>query len=85
MAEIFLRGYYLNFFQSYVVSAGSISFEGYKEGRSKYFDLFGISDATERAARRTGPIRMSAASVFHALPEFILKFNICRINYVQGV
>ncbi|CAJ1952000.1 unnamed protein product [Cylindrotheca closterium] len=75
VAEIFPRGYYLQFFQSYVVAAGGIAFEGYEDGRSPYFDLFGLESENDRRARRSAPIPMSAASVVRALPEFILKFN----------
>lgn len=82
VAEVFPRGYYLQFFQSYVVTAGGIAFEGYENGRSPYFDLLGIEDGKLRGQRRDGPIPLSAASVVRALPEFIIKFNTCRSNYV---
>ncbi len=78
--EIFPRGYYYQFFQSYVVAAGGLHFEGYEDGRSPYFDLLGVFETETRVARRNVEFPVTEASIVHALPEFIVRFNECRAN-----
>merc|ERR1712038_1235968 len=83
VGEVFPIGYFLSFFQAYVVAAGGVAFEGYEDGRSPLFDNFGIEDHETRKHRRFQRIPISAASVIRAMPDFIVKFNTCRTNYVE--
>jgi len=78
VAEIFPRGYYLNFFQHYVLAAGGISFEAYEEERNFAFDSRGLDVGAERSKRRGVNFLTSPISVLHAFPRFILEFSMCR-------
>lgn len=82
VAELFPNGYYLNFFQSYVFSAGGISFEGYEDHRSKQFDTLGIQHAKLREMRRSKDLLVSASSIVRALPRFIREVLLCRAHAV---
>eukprot|EP00277_Geminigera_cryophila_P006631 CAMPEP_0179415628 /NCGR_PEP_ID=MMETSP0799-20121207/6336_1 /TAXON_ID=46947 /ORGANISM="Geminigera cryophila, Strain CCMP2564" /LENGTH=404 /DNA_ID=CAMNT_0021188385 /DNA_START=140 /DNA_END=1354 /DNA_ORIENTATION=+ len=77
VAEIFPRGYYMNFFQPYVLAAGGISFEAYEEGRSVESDSHGVHILAERLRRRGTSILVSNVSVVRALPRFIMEFSMC--------
>ena len=69
--EISPRGYNLQFFQSYVVAAGGLSFEGYEDGRSPCFDLLVISNFPTRVARRSVVIHVTGASIVHSQIQYM--------------
>jgi len=77
VAENFPQGYYLGFFQSYVLAAGGNSFEAYEEGRSAESDSHGVDILAERQRRRGMDILVSPISVVRALPRFIMEFSMC--------
>ena len=81
-AEIFPKGYFLVFYEHYVLAAGGFAFAGYEEGRNPHLDNFGLGEYKNRVERRGKHIHISAASMIRQFPDFILKFNTCRMSHI---
>jgi Glycosyltransferase 61 len=82
VVELFPRGYYLQFFQSLVISAGGLSYEGYPTGGDRYEDtLPALVNATVRGRARSASIPASPSSLIDALPELLHAASQCRSQF----
>jgi Glycosyltransferase 61 len=79
VVELFPRGYYLQFFQSLVISARGFSYEGYPTGGDRYEDTIPTSEnITIRYKVRSDPVLASPSSLLDVLPELIDASRLCR-------
>jgi hypothetical protein len=77
--ELFPKGYYLGYFQPYVVNAGGVSFEGYPFDRDRLADTQPtIISVQKRVRARKFPIFTSPESVAHAFSQLVLDVLTCR-------
>ena len=82
VVELFPPGYYLQFFQSLVLSANGVSFEGYPAGSDRFKETIpAIENGTVRGLARAGPISASPRSILKALPELVEALERCRSQF----
>lgn len=78
VVELFPFEYYLQFFQSLVVAAHGVSFEGYPSGTDKFEDTRqAVSNGNVNVARKN-LIYTSPSAILHALPELLNASEQCR-------
>lgn len=87
VVELFPPGFYLQFFQSLVVAAGGISYEGYPSSRvfrDRYQDsLLSRENGTARGILRSARILASPQGLVDKLPEFYSVSNQCCLRRIK--
>jgi hypothetical protein len=77
--ELFPMGYYLGFFQPYVLSAHGVPFDGYPYDRDRLADTkISVENVTIRGRIKMEPVWASPESIAHAFPQLVLDLLTCR-------
>jgi len=86
VVELFPFGYYLGFFQSYVLMADGISFDAYPFDASRLTDTEpSVNNNIVAKMRRSGPLQASPESIVHAFPTVLVEMLTCRESWRGNV
>jgi Glycosyltransferase 61 len=84
VVEMFPPEYYLQFFQSLVVNAYGISYEGYpKTNGTKVMDTQKMLQEDRRSQVRSNPIYVTSEFFIQTLPQLMNASLQCRLNYYE--